>query len=426
MPNLSSLSALRAATLLLTLAAVSALTPVALIPAALAQPSHVTVDRDAILVDGKPFVAVGAAGQSRFALLKQLGATTVRTYGDETGFVLDEAQKNGLKVIAGFWMEHPRRGFSYRDLAQVGPQLQRLTEFVNRHKNHPALLMWGIGNEVEAELKDDSDVWPGLEEAARLVRRLDNNHPTMAVLAEAGNDKIVRLRKHAPSIQVLGVNSYGDSLPSLPGRVRAQGWRGPLIITEMGAMGQWQAKRTAWGAAIEPNSDEKAAMLSRWFTALQPEVQGQIVFYWGQKQEVTPTWHSLLLQGGEYSRTAEAMAAAWGGNTPQGNRAPRISLFRFPGGNEWNKDQVMRAELAAEDPDGDQFGVVWQVMAESTDLKTSGDAEQAPPVFPQAVREPGPKGAAIAGLQPGSYRLFVTIRDGKGAAATANLPFRIR
>lgn len=425
MPILPAFSLLRAATLLLApLLAVSAVA--ALTPEVRAQPVQVTVDRDAILVNGKPFVAVGAAGQSRFGLLKQLGATTVRTYGDETGFVLDEAQKNGLKVIAGFWMEHPRRGFSYRDLAQVGPQLQRLTEFVNRHKNHPALLMWGIGNEVEAELKDDSDVWPALEEAARLVRRLDHNHPTMAVLAEAGNDKIVRLRKHAPSIQVLGVNSYGDSLPSLPGRVRAQGWRGPLIITEMGPMGQWQAKRTPWGAAIEPNSDEKAAMLSRWFTALQPEVQGQIVFYWGQKQEVTPTWHSLLLQGGEYSRTAEAMAAAWGGNTPQGNRAPRIALFRFPNGNEWNKDQVMRAELAAEDPDGDQFGVVWQVMAESTDLKTSGDAEQVPPVFPQAVREPGPKGAAIAGLQPGSYRLFVTIRDGKGAAATANLPFRIR
>lgn len=418
------ISALRVtAALLLALASMPALLSAT---DAVAQPVQVTVDRDAILVNGKPFVAVGAAGQSRFGLLKQLGATTVRTYGDETGFVLDEAQKVGLKVIAGFWMEHPRRGFSYRDLAQVGPQLQRLTEFVSRHKNHPALLMWGIGNEVEAELKDDSDVWPGIEEAARLVRRLDPHHPTMAILAEVGGDKVTRLRKHAPSIQVLGVNSYGDSLPSLPGRVRAQGWRGPLIITEMGPMGQWQAKRTAWGAAIEPNSDEKAAMLSRWFTALQPEVQGQIVFYWGQKQEVTPTWHSLLLQGGEYSRTAEAMAAAWGGNTPQGNRAPRISLFRFPQGDEWNKDQVVRAELAAEDPDGDQFGAVWQVMAESTDLKTSGDAEQVPPVFPQAVREPGPKGAAISGLQPGNYRLFVTVRDGKGAAATANLPFRVK
>jgi hypothetical protein len=386
----------------------------------------VEVERDAILVDGKPFAVVGAAGQTRFGLLKQLGATTVRTYGDETGFVLDEAQKAGLKVIAGFWLEHPRRGFSYKDLAQVGPQLQRLTEFVNRFKDHPALLMWGLGNEVEADVTDDAHVWTGIEEAARLVRRLDPKHPTLAVLAEAGTDKVARFRRHAPSVQVLGVNSYGEALPSLPDRVRAQGWKGPLIITEMGPLGQWQAPRTPWGAAVEPSSDEKAALLSRWFTALQPKVQGQIVFYWGQKQEVTPTWHSLLLQSGEYTRTAEAMAAAWGGNTPQGNRAPRIALFRFPQGNEWNRDQTVRAEIAVDDPDNDPFGVVWQVMAESTDLKTYGDAEAVPPVFPQAVREPGPKGVAIAGLQPGTYRLYVTVRDGKGAAATANLPFRVK
>lgn len=386
----------------------------------------VTVHGDKILVDGKAFAVLGVAGQSRFGLLKQLGATTIRTYGDETGFVLDEAQKAGLKVIAGFWLEHPRRGFNYRDLAQVGPQLQRLTEFVNRHKNHPALLMWGLGNEVEAELADDTQVWPGLEEAARLVRRLDPHHPTLAVLAEAGNEKVAKLIRHAPSIQVLGVNSYGDALPSLPSRVRAQGWKGPLIVSEMGPMGQWQAKRTPWNAAIEPSSDEKAALLSRWFSALQPHVQGEIVFYWGQKQEVTPTWHSLLLSTGEYTRAAEAMALAWGGNTPQGNRAPRISLFRFANGNEWNRGDTIRAEIAVEDPDGDQIGVVWSVMAESTDLKTSGDAEAVPPSFPQALREPGPKGVSVVGLQPGNYRLFATIRDGKGAAATANLPFRVK
>ncbi|WP_300302589.1 glycoside hydrolase family 2 TIM barrel-domain containing protein [Ferrovibrio sp.] len=392
-----------------------------------ADAATVTVQGEKILVDGRPFAVLGAAGQSRFGLLKQLGATTIRTYGDETGFVLDEAQKAGLKVIAGFWLEHPRRGFNYRDLAQVGPQLQRLTEFVNRHKNHPALLMWGLGNEVEAELADDSQVWPGIEEAARLVRRLDPNHPTLAVLAEAGNDKVAKLRRLAPSIQVLGVNSYGDALPSLPERVRAQGWKGPLIVTEMGPLGQWQAKRTPWNAAIEPSSDEKAALLSRWFSALQPHVQGEIVFYWGQKQEVTPTWHSLLLPGGEYTRTAEAMALAWGGNTPQGNRTPRVSLFRFTGnGSDWNRGDTIRAEIAVEDPDGDQIGVVWTVMAESTDLRTSGDAEAAPPSFPQALREPGPKGVAIAGLQPGHYRLFVTVRDGRGAAATANLPFRVK
>jgi hypothetical protein len=42
------------------------------------------------------------------------------------------------------------------------------------------------------------------------------------------------------------------------------------------------------------------------------------------------------------------------------------------------------------------------------------------------LREPSPKGVGIAGLQPGNYRLFVTVRDGKGAAATANLPFRVK
>src|SRR3546814_4037688 len=72
-----------------------------------------------ILVDGKPFIVHGGAGQSRMGLLKQLGATVIRTYGEESGYVLDEAQKHGLKVIAGFWLEHPRRGFDYGDLSQV-------------------------------------------------------------------------------------------------------------------------------------------------------------------------------------------------------------------------------------------------------------------------------------------------------------------
>lgn len=398
----------------------------ALLAAAPVSAAEIRVQGRQILVDGKAFTIHGAAGQSRFALLKQLGANTIRTYGDESGFVLDEAQKHGLKVIAGFWLEHPRRGFDYRDLAQVGPQMDRLKQFVERYRDHPALLMWGLGNEVEAELADDSQVWPGIEKAAALVRQLDPKHPTMAVLAETGTDKVAKLRRHAPSIQVLGVNSYGDALPSLPDRVRAQGWTGPLVVTEMGALGQWAAPRKDWGAAVEPDSGRKAALLAEYLGVLAPKTQGQIVFYWGQKQEVTPTWHSLLLPGGEWTQTAEAMAIAWGGRLPNGNRAPRIHELRFPQGDDWKSGDTVRAEIIAEDPDGDQIGVAWRVMAESTDLKTSGDAEAVPPTFPQALREPGRTGVGIAGLQPGTYRLFVTVRDGRGAAATGNLPFRVR
>src|SRR3546814_16186313 len=106
------------------------------------------------------------------------------------------------------------------------------------------MLMWGIGNEVEAELTDNSQVWPAIEEAARLVKSLDPNHPTMAVIADTAPANIRRVKEQAPSIDVLGVNAYGDAIPSLPDRVRAQGWDGPLVVSWLGAIGQGQADPT--------------------------------------------------------------------------------------------------------------------------------------------------------------------------------------
>src|SRR3546814_997621 len=145
--------------------------------------------------------------------------------------------------------------------------------------------------------------------------------------------------------------SYGEALHSVPDRGRAQGWKGPLLITEMGPLGQWGAPRTAWGAPIEPTSGEKAVLLARAFEALKGKTQGEIVFYWGQKQEVTPTWHSLLLPGGEWTRSAEVLAHHWGGATPNGNRAPRIVTMKFAQESEWGKDATGRAEIAVEDTD---------------------------------------------------------------------------
>jgi len=313
-------------------------------------------------------------------------------------------------------LEHPRRGFSYADRNQVDAQLARLRDLVLRHRDDPALLLWGIGNEVEAELADTSAVWPAIDEAARLVKSLDPAHPTLAVLGETGRDHVTRLRRAAPGIDVLGVNSYGDGLLTLAARVRAQGWSGPLIVTELGALGQWQAAKTPWGAAIEPTSTEKAARLRRYLAALAPETGGQLLFLWGHKQEVTPTWHSLLLPGGEWIEASEVMAEAWRGTTPGGNRAPRIAGLRLTAPD--------RAELDAIDPDGDALSVEWRLLEESTDLRKAGDAEAVPPDRSAALHEAGMRGVRVGPLGRGNYRLFVTVRDGRGAAATGNLPFQ--
>ena len=208
-----------------------------------------------------------------------------------------------------------------------------------------------------------------------------------------------------------------DALPSVPQRVRAQGWRGPIIITEMGAEGQWQAPSKPWGASIEPSSTEKAARLRRYLKSLVPATEGQILFYWGQKQEVTATWHGLLLPDGSWTEAIEAMAEAWGGTTPGGNHAPRIGRFDMEAG---------RAVLEVTDPDGDSLIAQWLVTGESTDPHKGGDAETAPKVVEHAVVSSDLFGARLGTLPAGQYRLFINVKDGKGAAATANVPFQVK
>ena len=396
-----------------------------LLAAALPARADVRVEGTRLLVDGKPFQAHGVAGWGNLDMLHGLGVTTIRTYGDNGEDVLDAAQRLGLKVILGFWLEHPRRGFDYNNPAHVEPQMARLRDFVLAHKDHPALLMWGIGNEVESELTDDSQVWPAIEEAARLVKSLDPDHPTLAVLAETGADKVAKLKAQARSIDVLGINSYGESVPSVPARVRAQGWTGPLIVTELGAIGQWQAPKTGWGAAIEPTSTQKATLLEKQLSAIGPDSAGQILFLWGWKQEVTHTWHSLLLPTGEWQQSAEIMAAAWGGRTPGGNRAPRIAALAFADSDVIAPGREIVARLETSDPDGNPLTVEWEVMEEQKILLKAGDAEPELRRFPQAIRAAGKDMARLGGLAPGAYRLYVTVRDGKGAAAAGNLPFRV-
>lgn len=408
--------------------ALSALLLSSLLPAS-ARASQVSVRGSEILVDGKPFVPVGASGVDRLADLKALGANVLRTYGQEPGEILDAAQRAGLKVIVGFWMGHPRLGFDYANRAAVAQQLEALRHMVDRYHSHPALLMWGIGNEVEVDLPPEEAmaVWPAIETAARLVKTLDGQHPVMAVVAEVGNGKAELVKRFIPSADVLGINGYGDGLLTAAKRARAQGWTGPIIITELGAIGHWDAPKTEWGAPVEPTSTEKADRVKRYLTTARQAGVGAIPFLWGQKQEVTPTWYSLLLPTGEWTQTVGEMAEVWGGQVPGApNRAPRIVSFAFAGPARLATAGETQARLVATDPDGDPLKVEWQIMAETQVRSVGGDPEPVPPSFPSGLREPSPTGVRIAGLAPGAYRLFVTVRDGRGAAATGNLPFLVQ
>jgi hypothetical protein len=67
------------------------------------------------------------------------------------------------------------------------------------------------------------------------------------------------------------------------------------------------------------------------------------------------------------------------------------------------------------------------VLAESPGRRPDSDFEPPPARIPVRIVHSDAATVRFVGPEkPGAYRLFMTIRDRKGKAATANLPFLVR
>src|SRR5690606_8620885 len=130
-------------------------------------------------------------------------------------------------------------------------------EQVIQFKDHPALLAWGLGNEVDL-LYTNTTVWYAIEDIAKMVRKLDRNPLLTTGTAGIAQEQAQLIKARAPSIDYLSVNIYGG-LEILPQTLNDIGWQGAYVVTEWGPTGHWQIDNTSWDAPIEQTSTEKAA-----------------------------------------------------------------------------------------------------------------------------------------------------------------------
>ena len=65
-------------------------------------------------------------------------------------------------------------------------QYESVKRAVMQYKDHPAVLLWGLGNEMEDPEGKNLGVWKAINELAVMVKGLDPDHPTMTVIAELG------------------------------------------------------------------------------------------------------------------------------------------------------------------------------------------------------------------------------------------------
>lgn len=371
----------------------------------------------------------GAAFEGDRAALTRLaeaGAKVIRVYRESDAWVLDEAQARGLKVVMGLWVGHPRHGFRLDDGAALRAQEEDIRRFVMRYRGHPAIIAWGVGNEVETGETDPMPAWREVDRLAGVVKKLDPARPTMMVVADTGLDRLKLLADCCANVDLLGINLYAGAVFDLPQRLRSAGITKPVVVAELGALGQWQAGRKPWGAPVELTSRQKADFYRKALAALhaEPQVRGVFPFLWGAKQEQTATWHGLLLADGSLTEMTDALAEAWG--RPLLHRAPTI-LGVGISADVFAPGARVSAGVDARSADDVRLSTEWVVRAEATDLRLGGDKEAAPArIDVPLLGSDNGQVSFLAPKQPGAYRLFITVRGAGGKAATANLPFLVR
>jgi hypothetical protein len=390
-----------------------------------------------LIRNGQPYFIKGAGGDTYLEKVVSAGGNSIRTWGTANlGEVLDRAHANGLTVTAGLWLGHERHGFNYADEAALQKQRSVILATVEKYKSHPALLMWGIGNEMEGK-GENTRIWKEINTIAASIKDIDPHHPTMTVLAEASPVKINNLKAHCPNIDVLGVNSYGG-LRTIPKRLRDLEWKKPYIVTEFGPPGPWESGKTSWGAPIELNSTQKAEIYARNYregiTASPSWCLGSYAFKWGHKQEATATWFGMLLPDGTMLGTVDAMTSVWTGQ-PANHLSPTIQSLSLKAeksadanpAQTYATNDRLTASVQAISPHSYPLKVKWDLREENTNRKQGGDKEADPDAVPLPPTNSSDQTITFsAPTKPGPYRLFIYVSDGNGKAATANIPILIK
>ena len=251
----------------------------------------------------------------------------------------------------------------------------------------------------------------------------------MTVTAFVHGERIPYVHEYATGIDIHGVNAYGGA-PAVPKLLADAGATKPFILTEFGPVGSWEAPQTSWGAAIEATSTEKAVTYRRHYqegiVAAPARALGAYAFLWGHKVEATPTWFGMWLKDGARLAAVDVMSAIWTGKEPAA-KAPSLAPLSVDGPAEVEPGATITVSTKTSDAPDDALRIRWALTYDTLENLTGGDFRAEWPAIDDSILEGGLDGARIRMPEtPGPYRLYATLYDKAGAAATANVPLLVK
>lgn len=398
---------------------------------------------------GVPYYIKGAAANNFHVQVAAYGGNTIRTYSinDSTARWLDSANANGITVCLGLGVKKQQE-MNYADTAAVRLQFENMRSQVLAFKDHPAVLMWAIGNETDANYNSLDTAgnilfWDALNNIATMIHEVDTNHLTTAVFVNSDLKKIKLLKERFTELDILSINSYAPNIPGVLGNLQTAGWTKPYMITEFGPRGTWQmnpepARKMPWGALVEQTSTEKAVVYRQIYqdhiaANASNNCLGGFVFVWGyQSAGDVVTWFGLYDRLGEAFGATDEMEYVWTGQYPF-NHAPVIRtrdslLFN---GKRAEDTVIVEANslntgwVHASDPDNDSLRYEWLIIPENSNM-AGGDATASLPALPGLIiSQNGDSARFMAPAAAGNYRLYVYVHDQRGKIANACIPFKV-
>lgn len=405
-------------------------------------PAKVEVRNDGgnprIYRNGEPYFIKGAAYNNFLDEVKNYGGNSIRTYSidEDTQAVLDSAQQHGITVCLGIWIKRETDGFDYNDEAAVDEQFQTIKADVLKYKDHPALLMWAIGNEADSRATNFK-LYDEVGEISDMIHEVDPNHLTTTVLAGTKTDHIKEIMERAPSLDVLSINTYAPIINSHK-KIKEVGWQKPYLITEWGPRGTWEnPPATSWGGLLEQTSTEKAEVYREVYNKhiianANDGCAGAYVFLWGyQNHGEVATWYGLFTRKKHPLGTAHAMYYSWRGTFPS-NRAPQVKgedmLLNGLTADQSIKVKVgqeNRSSIKAVDFEGENLTYEWQIVKEGFVMAKEDHTTDVLPGIDGLFVNNREQNVRFTMTQTGEYRLYVFVFDEKGNAASATIPFLV-
>ena len=451
------------------------------------QPRKVTISNGRMYVDGHEFYVKGAAATMCYSHMAKYGANVCRIYSasKQTRGILDELYESGLMCYVGL----PAKAYSsfspgeptYDDPTYRAAAIASVMQIVEYLKDHPAVLCWSLGNELEIYGNAAREgYYKYYGELADALHKVDPDHPVTAAFTDIPSAfKLSMIKEHCPNLDFLSFNSYYNVLKKHAASsaqpytqvLQENGWSKPYMITEFGPTGTWvrddeelKTRINEWGALIQLTSDQAAEKYIECAKLIRNyrNCLGGFAFLWGyQTHGQVLGWYPFFTKDLLPLTAVEAMESYWKGIS-YSPRSPHIadwaSAVELNGKNlaapsmsstgQSEKNPVLyagqkcTAKVNASSRSGSQSSLryKWFIYKDCTYTDESGsltwtDSESAYSIYGdhRSMNEDARSELFInrtlsevsftAPLEPGNYRLYVIVTDvsvKKAASACLN------